>query len=301
MDAMYYLIGTDGRHHGPLSHDDVHRWLAEGLASRYSRARRATEEQWMALRDMAEFEEATRPPHVGAFQLPSDDTDGTPSDEGTAGTHRSPERGTNRIDPLNCFRRAWYLIAGQFATLAGWTLLSVVLMVALSNIPGVGAYLTLPVNYLLQAGLYLLFLTRVRGLQWSLREIAASVGRSAIPIVIAGLVQALIASPVLLSTRVQSNPALLAALVVLLVPCLYLLVSYVFVLPLIVDRQMPVWEAMELSRTTVTRSWFSVFGLLTSAGLLIFISAAALGFGLVLTLPLCTGAVTYAYEDLFGH
>ena len=39
--------------------------------------------------------------------------------------------------------------------------------------------------------------------------------------------------------------------------------------------------------------------LLLAAGMLIFVSAAALGFGLVLTLPLCTGALTFAYDDLF--
>ena len=93
---------------------------------------------------------------------------------------------------------------------------------------------------------------------------------------------------------------MLRVLVVLLVPCLYLLVGYVFVLPLIIDKQLTVWRAMELSRTTVQRAWFSVFGLLMAAGMLIFVSAIALGFGLVLTLPLCTGALTYAYEDLFN-
>ena len=65
MDAQYFLIGTDGRQYGPLSQDDVFTWLTDGRASRYSRARRETEAQWAALRDMPEFEAATRPPHMG--------------------------------------------------------------------------------------------------------------------------------------------------------------------------------------------------------------------------------------------
>ena len=204
------------------------------------------------------------------------------------------------LDPLNCFRRAWWLVAGDFAVLGGWTLLSAILIIALSLLPGVGGIVAMPVNYLLQAAVYALFLARMRGLRPSFRDIALVIRISAVQIVLAGLAQALIASPVLLTSRVQSNPGLLAALVVLLVPCLYLLVGYVFVLPLIVDKQMTVWRAMEVSRTTVQRAWFSVFGLLMAAGMLIFVSAIALGFGLVLTLPLCTGALTYAYEDLFN-
>lgn len=298
MDAMYFVIGTDGRHHGPLSQDDVHRWLLEGLASRYSRARRETEPQWQALREMPEFEEATRPPFVGG-NIPAP-PDADEDADAVTDTYQSRAGTRGRVDPVNCFRRAWYLVASHFALLAGWTLLSVVLMVALSLLPGVASIISLPVNYLLQAGIYALFFSRMRGLQTTPAEIVQSVRKSAVPIVVAGLAQALIASPMILSGRVQEKPALLAALVVLLVPCFYLLVGYVFVLPLIVDRQLGVWRAMELSRTTVQRSWFSVFGLLLAAGLLITVSWVALGVGLVLTLPLCTGAVAFAYEDLFG-
>lgn len=297
MDAMYFLIGTDGRHHGPLSRDDVHRWLGEGLASRYSRARRDAEAQWQALRDMPEFEEATRPPYVGGGQPPTDDAGDASGEPGVV----QPRGGTKgRVDPLSCFRRSWYLLAAHFAALAGWTLLSVVVMVGLSLLPGIGSVISLPVNYLLQAAIYALFFSRMRGLQSTPLEILQSVRTSAVPLVTAGLVQALIASPVFLSSRAQSKPALLALLAVLLIPCCYLLVGYVFVLPLIVDRRLGVWRAMELSRTRVQRSWFSVFGLLLAAGLLITVSWVALGVGLVLTLPLCTGALAFAYEDLFG-
>jgi hypothetical protein len=58
---------------------------------------------------------------------------------------------------------------------------------------------------------------------------------------------------------------------------------------------------MELSRKTVHNHWFPTFGLLLAAGMLLFISARAFGFGLVLTLPLCTGALMFAYEDLFSR
>ena len=35
-DAQYYLIGTDGRQHGPISQDEVRTLLTDGRASRYA-------------------------------------------------------------------------------------------------------------------------------------------------------------------------------------------------------------------------------------------------------------------------
>ena len=87
----------------------------------------------------------------------------------------------------------------------------------------------------------------------------------------------------------------------LLLPAIYLNVAYTFVLPLVIDRGLPVWESMELSRRTVNHEWFRLFGLLLAAGVLILVSALLLGVGLVLTLPLCTAALMFAYEDLFGR
>jgi hypothetical protein len=298
MDAQYFLIGTDGRQYGPLSQDDVRTWLADGRASRYSRARRDSEPQWAALRDFPEFEDETRPPHLGAFDPNAADDDAPalvaprPSTQATS---------TGAIDPIACFRRAWFLVSRDFGVLAGWTLLSAMVVVGLSLIPGVGGVLAMPANYLLQGGLYVLFLSRMRGLSPSIGDVALTVRGAAARLVTAGLVQALITLPVLLITVAQSRPYLLALVGLLMVPCIYLLVGYVFVLPLIVDKHLPVWGAMERSRAAVQRTWIPTFGLLIAAGMLIFVSAAALGFGLVLTLPLCTAALMFAYEDLFSE
>ena len=101
-DAKYFLIGTDGRHHGPLSTDDVRKWLADGLASRYSRARREAEDQWAALRDMPEFEEETRPPHLSGRSLSEAEPVATDDAHQTA----APQQGAaaHGLDPLNCFQ-----------------------------------------------------------------------------------------------------------------------------------------------------------------------------------------------------
>ena len=50
--------------------------------------------------------------------------------------------------------------------------------------------------------------------------------------------------------------------VLLVIPGIYLSIAYVFTLPLIADKGMDVWDAMELSRKAVTKHWFKVAGLL---------------------------------------
>ena len=75
-------------------------------------------------------------------------------------------------------------------------------------------------------------------------------------------------------------------IMLLVLPGIYVSVAYAFTIPLIVDKNMDVWEAMELSRKTVTKHWFKVAGLMGLLSIIVFISAIPLGIGLVWTIPL---------------
>lgn len=283
MSQQYFVIGTDGRHHGPLSDVDVRTWLEDGRANRYSRARRAAEPTWAPLSQLPEFESVTRTPDFG-FRQPTDS-----SDEETRPQVRRPEFAAARqtvLDPISCFRRGWSLITRDFALLGGWTLVVATAIIATGLIPRVGWLIGLVTNNLLMGGLYALYLGRIRGIHLSPGDVVALLKRSAVTILLAGLAQ---------------MAMILVGLLLLVIPGVYLAVGYAFVLPLVLDRQLPVWDAMETSRQTVHRQWFPAFGLLLAAGMLIFISARAYGLGLVLTLPLCTAALMFAYEDLFGE
>ena len=88
--------------------------------------------------------------------------------------------------------------------------------------------------------------------------------------------------------------------VLLVLPGLYLSVAYVLAFPLIADRGMGAWEAMETSRKLVTKHWFTVFFLLLLVGVLTGLSAIFLLIPLVWTLPwtiLCMGII---YRNLAG-
>jgi uncharacterized membrane protein len=85
--------------------------------------------------------------------------------------------------------------------------------------------------------------------------------------------------------------------VLLVIPGIYLAISYAFVYPLVVDKNLGAWEAMELSRKTVTKQWFKFFGLAVVSAVLIILSAIPLGVGLIWSLP----TVYIAYGLLYHH
>jgi hypothetical protein len=86
----------------------------------------------------------------------------------------------------------------------------------------------------------------------------------------------------------------------LIIPGIYLAVSYTFACLLILDRKLDFWPAMELSRQTIQRQWFGMFGFLLLILLLNLAGALLLGLGLLFTAPWSVCAITVAYDDIFG-
>jgi hypothetical protein len=320
MDALYYLIGTDGRYYGPLTADDVRTWLLDGRASRYSRARRDTEERWQSLREMQEFESTTQPPVTGggAAQLASAAASGI-------GEVDIDTRPPVRLDPVECFRRAWRLLMRDFAALAGWALGAEIVITATLFLPDIGPLVVPIADALLTAAVYALYLARMRGLRPSVREIASTVGVSAVPIVVANMAQFAVLGVAATLVRVSvdvtggsavvTQPVVAALGVLLLTVGVYLAIGYALVVPLIIDRRLPVWRALETSRKALNPNWLRFFFLQLLASLsrtlllvalmmiarspILLASALPLGLALVLTLPLAFAVLMVAYRDLF--
>ena len=87
----------------------------------------------------------------------------------------------------------------------------------------------------------------------------------------------------------------------LIIPGIYLAISYAFTYTLIVDKGLGIWEAMELSRKTVTEQWFKFFGLSIVCGILVLISALPFGIGLIWTIPMTYTAYGLLYHRLFDE
>lgn len=88
--------------------------------------------------------------------------------------------------------------------------------------------------------------------------------------------------------------------VLLVIPGIYLSIAYRFMVHLIIDKKMGVWDAMETSRKAVTQHWFKLF----FTGVLIIsihvISAIPLGIGLIWTIPMHVAIQGILYRRIFG-
>lgn len=88
--------------------------------------------------------------------------------------------------------------------------------------------------------------------------------------------------------------------VLLILPGIYLSLAYFMALPLVVEKGLSPWQAMEVSRKAITKRWFSFFFL----GLLMFIilgvSMIPLGIGLIWTLPMMLICYGILYRNMFG-
>ena len=84
------------------------------------------------------------------------------------------------------------------------------------------------------------------------------------------------------------------------IPALLVSAAYIFTIPLIVDKQLNFWEAMEASRQKAFANYLGV--ILLSAllfSLKIIGGIAFFGIGLLLTFPITINTLCYAYLELF--
>ena len=288
---MYYVIGADGKMNGPLSVAQVHEWIAEGRANKYSRVRRDDEAAWRPLGSIPEL--ALRPPE--------------PPDAAAArSATRSPDqiaaeyvrRGV-RLDAGLCVSRGWALVRGNAAVLVGAAAAVWGTIIALTFVPRIGWLLGMLVNSILLGGLYSVNIRSIRGERFGTQEALAGIRIALVPLVAAGLISgALTSLSLLLFILPGVHPAVRYASVL---PSVYLAVSYMFVLPLVVDKRMEVWTALEVSRRVVHHQWWTAFALAIVATLIVLAGLLAFVVGVVIAVPVATAALMYAYDDLFGR
>ena len=101
-------------------------------------------------------------------------------------------------------------------------------------------------------------------------------------------------------TALVSTILIALGFVVLIIPGIYLAVSYMFAQLLVIDKNMSFWSAMETSRKLITKKWFSFFGLSILMGLLALAGFLLFGIGAFVTIPLATCVLAAAYEDIVG-
>ncbi len=89
-------------------------------------------------------------------------------------------------------------------------------------------------------------------------------------------------------------------LLLLIIPGIYLGVAYYMTLPLLGDRNLSAWQALEASRKAVSKQWFAVAGLFFVVGLIAMVSMLPLGIGLIWTAPWAVAVMGVLYKRIYG-
>ena len=89
-------------------------------------------------------------------------------------------------------------------------------------------------------------------------------------------------------------------LVLLIIPGIYLIIAYLLTQPLIVEKNLGAWEAMEASRKAINHHWFKVFFTYLIMVIIYLLSILPLGIGLIWTAPMMVNMRGILYRIMFG-
>jgi membrane-anchored glycerophosphoryl diester phosphodiesterase (GDPDase) len=88
--------------------------------------------------------------------------------------------------------------------------------------------------------------------------------------------------------------------ILLVIPGIYLSFAYMFSLPLMIEKDLTAWQALEVSRKAVTRIWFRATGFLLLVMILLTLGMIPLGIPLIWIVPWTALAYAMVYFKLFG-
>lgn len=253
--ASYHVIGGDTKEYGPIWAEDIRSWIAEGRLNAQSLAKSETDTAWRTLASFPEFADALKTAPSTASPPPL-------SGPTEAGWEADVLARTPELRLGECLAAGGSFMSANLGFLIGAVLLTSVVNFVLAlcalYIPLLGALITVAFNGVMMGGFYYACLRRMRGETVAPTEVFWGFQNAFGPLLLTGLVSGLLAE--------------IGACFCLL-PMIYLMVAWVFAFPLVADKKMPFWGAMELSRKVVTRAWFEVFVLLVVAFLPVLIFA----------------------------
>jgi len=314
---MYIILGADGKEYGPVPADKVRDWIAGGRANAQTRIKVAGTDQWTTIGELPDFAAPAEPPApTVAPGLPpaapaAAPLAGTPAEIAATLRARAP-----KLDPFSCLSRSFELWKANLLPLVGVTLLIMLVQFAVGMIPLLGTLSGLFLNGVFYGGLYYYYLGHMRGEPRQLGDAFAGFSKAFVPLMIASLLVALLTVMVILpflgpflyaigkaamaggGAAPEFSPLIVAGFILGMLVVVYLSISWMFTFPLVMDKGLGPWTAMEVSRRVISAQWFRMFFVLILACLVILLGVLALIVGLFFAIPLGIGAMLYAYEDL---
>jgi hypothetical protein len=264
---MYRIIGADGQQYGPITAEQVRQWLAENRINRQTPMQSEGAQEWKPLSTFTEFASDLAaqkpPPSIGPIPA-APDADALAAEILTA---------DHQVDIGSCLSRSWNLLTQHFWLIVGAAFVLGLIQSAVGLLGGV-----------CMGGLYYLLLKLIRGERAEFGDAFAGFSLAFLQLFLCGLVTGLLTA---------------VGVLLCLLPGIYLAVAWAFALPLVVDKKMEFWAAMELSRKVVTRHWWTFFGLMLVNLLVILLGLMVCCVGVYIAQPVAMGALAYAYLDVF--
>jgi hypothetical protein len=241
---MYRIIGGDQKPYGPVSADEIRKWIAEGRLNQQSLALPEGGQEWKSLGTFPEFQSAftNQAGSLAAAAVPV--TTASSAAYVAEILSRQP-----RLDIGYCLSQSWRLVTSNFGVLFGAAAVAWLLSL-IQFIPAAGIVYWL-LKGVVDGGLYLVFLRRIRNEPAQVSDVFSGFKLAFAQLLLTGLLTTLLSS--------------LATVCCLLLPGIYLWVAWIFSVPLVADKRLEFWSAMELSRKVVSRVWFPVLGLILVA------------------------------------
>ncbi len=101
-------------------------------------------------------------------------------------------------------------------------------------------------------------------------------------------------------TMLLSYLMIVLGFILFILPGIYLMVAYCLALPLVADKNLSPWRALETSRKAVHHHWFRFVGLYLVMMAIIILAIIPIGIGLIWVLPMCLLVFGIVYRNIFG-
>lgn len=106
--------------------------------------------------------------------------------------------------------------------------------------------------------------------------------------------------PSLLLVYILQTILVMIGFILLILPGIYLAFAYMYAMPLVVEKKMSAWQALETSRKALTRVWFRFFGIVWLISLVNMLGILTLGIAWIWSLPWSFLGIAMIYTKLFG-
>jgi len=239
--TMYKIIGGDQKEYGPTSADELRRWILDGRLSKDTLAQAENASNWKPLSAFPEFADALASQAGELPPSPAPSSFVTPLATGVP-TGRELEIG-------ECLAGGFQLLLSNFGLIFASCFLVWMIELVCQFLPAVGILYWLARGVLF-GGLYLVVLRRIRGQPAGVGDVFSTFGTGFAQLMLVGVVTSLLTW---------------IGLAFCIIPGVFLLVIWIFSIPLVADRKLEFWSAMELSRKAVMPQWFRVALLLLLA------------------------------------